>query len=81
MPKRGDPSWVSPGETAPHCGIYRVYHHAHRAPHEVSIERGAVLPQCRVCGTRVQFAPMVIGERLQDDRDLHSDGEEDGKTA
>ena len=80
-PARGDSSWLSPGATAPHSGVYRVYHYAHRAPHEVSIERGTVLPPCHVCGARVQFAPMVVGDRLNEDLDLKSDGEEDGKAA
>jgi hypothetical protein len=51
-------------------GVYRVYHYAHRAPHEVIISAGTVLPKCRNCGDRVQFAPLISGEPLEQDRDL-----------
>ena len=51
-------------------GVYRVYHYAHRSPHEVIVIAGTVLPKCRGCGDRVQFAPLISGEPLESDRDL-----------
>lgn len=69
-PLRTDPSWLRPGMTAPRSGVYRVYHYAHRSPHEVLILAGTVLPKCRGCGDRVQFAPLISGEPLENDRDL-----------
>ena len=74
-PHRTDPSWLKPGQTAPRSGVYRVYHYAHRAPHEVLIVAGTKFPKCRGCGDRVQFAPLIGGEPLEQDRDLAaSDG-------
>ena len=69
-PLRTDSSWFKPGMAVARSGVYRVYHYAHRAPHEVIISAGTVLPKCRNCGDRVQFAPLISGEPLENDRDL-----------
>jgi hypothetical protein len=55
---------------APRSGIYRVYHYAHRTPHEVMITEGTVLPKCRGCGDRVHYAPLISGEPVENDHDL-----------
>ena len=65
--------------TARHAGVYRVYHYAHRAPHEVFIPAGTVLPKCRGCRDRVQFAPLLFSDSY--DRDVDLDGEGDDKAA
>ncbi len=72
MPHRLDPSWLKPGTIAPKSGVYRVYHYAHRAPHEIIVTAGTVLPKCRGCGDKVQFAPLISGEPLESDRDLRA---------
>ncbi len=72
MPHRLDPSWLKPGALAPKSGVYRVYHYAHRAPHEIIVVAGTVLPKCRGCGDKVQFAPLISGEPLEGDRDLQA---------
>jgi hypothetical protein len=69
-PLRTDSSWLKPGMAAPRSGIYRVYHYAHRTPHEIMITAGTVLPKCQRCGDKVQFAPLISGEPLEQDRDL-----------
>ena len=69
MLHRKDPIWYRAGMVAARSGIYRVYHDAHRAPHEVTIEAGT-LPKCRVCGDKVHFAPLITVEPLRSDRDL-----------
>jgi hypothetical protein len=47
-------------------GIYRVHHHDHRLPHEVTLLRGEFFPRCSQCGTAVEFellkaAPEIDG--------------------
>jgi hypothetical protein len=37
------------------------------------IEAGTVLPKCRICGERVQFARFISGEAMRADRDLDGD--------
>ena len=65
--------------TARHAGVYRVYHYAHRAPHEVFIPSGAALPKCHRCGDRVQFAPLLFSDPYYKDVDF--DGKTDNKAA
>jgi hypothetical protein len=65
--------------TARYAGVYRVYHYAHRAPHEVFVPSRAVLPKCHRCGDRVQFAPLLFSDRYDTDVDL--DGETGGNAA
>jgi len=67
---RVDSSWNKPGTLAPRSAVYRVYHYQHRAPHEVFIPAGTVLPSCKHCGQLVQFAPLIIAEPMEQDRDL-----------
>jgi len=69
-PLRTDSSWLKPGMVAPRSGIYSVYHYAHRTPHEIMITAGTVLPKCRRCADKVQFAPLISGEPLEQDHDL-----------
>ena len=61
-----------PGAIAPRSGVYRVHHYAHRMPHLVTITAGAVLPQCRRCGDKVRFAPMIAAESINQDVDFIS---------
>ena len=59
-----------PGATAPRSGVYRVHHYAHRMPHLVTISAGAILPQCKKCGDKVRFVPMIAAERIEADVDF-----------
>jgi hypothetical protein len=43
------------GATVPESGIYRVFHSAHRLPHEVTLFRGNVFPRCSKCQDKVVF--------------------------
>ena len=70
MLHRKESIWFRAGMVATRSGIYRVYHDAHRAPHEVTIEAEMVLPNCRRCGDRVHFAPLITVEPVQSERDL-----------
>ena len=36
------------------------------------ITAGTTLPKCQRCGDKVQFAPLISGEPLEQDRDLAS---------
>jgi hypothetical protein len=67
---RPDSSWLKCGAIAGRSGLYRVHHYAHRAPHTVFIPAGTRLPECRGCGLRVQYAPLIAGETLEADQDL-----------
>lgn len=67
------PDWLRPGMTTRHAGVYRVYHYAHRAPHEVYIPAETLVPACRRCGERVQFAPLLLAGLYDADNDLKSD--------
>ena len=59
-----------PGAVAPRSGVYRVHHYAHRMPHLVTIAAGAVLPECKRCGDKVRFAPMIAAEPINVDVDF-----------
>jgi hypothetical protein len=59
-----------PGSVAPRSGVYRVHHYAHRMPHFVTITAGAVLPECKRCGDKVRFAPMIAAEPINADVDF-----------
>jgi hypothetical protein len=61
-----------PGAIAPRSGVYRVHHYAHRMPHLVTITAGAVLSECRRCGDKVRFAPMIAAESINKDVDFIS---------
>jgi hypothetical protein len=39
----------------PQSGIYRVYHAAHRLPHEVTLLKGEKFPKCQKCSDAVTF--------------------------
>jgi hypothetical protein len=43
------------GATVPESGIYRVFHSAHRLPHEVTLFRGNFFPRCSKCQDEVVF--------------------------
>ena len=58
------------GDIAPHSGIYRVHHYAHRVPHTVIIMGGTTLPKCQRCGDKVRFVLIVAGEPVESDVDL-----------
>ena len=59
-----------PGDVAPHSGIYRVHHYAHRMPHSVIVLDGTVLPKCKRCGENVRFEPTVAAEPIEADLDF-----------
>jgi len=44
-----------PGDLVTHSGIYFALHSQHRVIHELTLTKGEVFPQCRICGTRVSF--------------------------
>ena len=70
----GDPvdssSRFVPGAIAPRSGVYRVHHYAHRMPHLVTVTAGAVLPECKRCGDKVRFAPMIAADPINLDVDF-----------
>ncbi len=59
-----------PGAIAPRSGVYRVHHYAHRMPHLVTISAGTVLPECKRCGGKVRFVPMIAAEPISMDVDF-----------
>ncbi|MBZ5493054.1 MAG: hypothetical protein LAO76_19220 [Acidobacteriia bacterium] len=59
-----------PGVVAPRAGVYRVHHYAHRMPHLVTVTAGMVLPECRRCGDKVRFVPMLAAESINVDVDF-----------
>jgi hypothetical protein len=63
-------SRLVPGAAAPRSGVYRVHHYAHRIPHLVTVTAGTVLPECRRCGNKVRFAPMIAAEPIINDVDF-----------
>lgn len=50
------------GDAIPASGIYRVYHSAHRLPHEVTLLKDEVFPRCQGCCDRVEFEPVRLAE-------------------
>ena len=58
------------GAVALRSGVYRVHHYAHRMPHLVIVVAGTVLPECKRCGDRVRFVPMVAAEPIEADVDF-----------
>jgi hypothetical protein len=58
------------GELASQSGIYRVYHRAHRLPHNVYVNAGSRLPACRRCGNDCEFGLLMAGPDLNADFDL-----------
>ncbi len=65
-----DPGRQRPGEIAPQSGIYRVYHRAHRLPHNVYVSAGTRLPACLRCGNDVEFGLLMSGPEVQTDQDF-----------
>jgi len=63
-------SRLIPGEIAPRSGVYRVHHYAHRMPHLVTVTVGTILPECKRCGDKVRFAPMIAAESIEEDVDF-----------
>jgi hypothetical protein len=57
-------------ESAPHTGIYRVFHYQHRLPHNVVMKEGQRFPPCNKCGVRVSFRLSSAAEALLSDRDF-----------
>ena len=43
------------GTKIQHSGIYRVFHAAHRLPHEVILIAGEEFPRCSKCQDKVKF--------------------------
>jgi YjzC-like protein len=67
-----DRETFKPGETAPESGIYRVVHHAHRLPHDVTIEKGMTFPECGRCGDHARFVYLQTAPFVRDDYDFRS---------
>ena len=76
MPGTDATANLTPGTLAPATGIYVVSHKspAHALPHEVLIDEGVVLPNCKAC-TGVVFSlkshapqPLRENEFFLDDR-------------
>ena len=61
-----------PGDRAPDSGIYRVVHHAHRLPHDVTIAKDTVLPACARCGEHVRFTYLQPASFVADDYDFRA---------
>ena len=59
-----------PGEMAPESGVYRVVHHAHRLPHDVTIEKGTAFPACVRCDARARFVFLQAAPFVRDDYDF-----------
>ncbi|MDP9268678.1 MAG: hypothetical protein M3P27_10210 [Acidobacteriota bacterium] len=68
------------GDLAPHSEIYRVYHRAHRLPHDVYVNAGSRLPVCRRCGRDAEFGLLMAGADLNTDFDF-SRREDDARSA
>lgn len=51
----------------PETGIYKVFHSAHRLPHEVTLLEAQFFPTCSRCGTAVEF------ELFRPALDIHRD--------
>ncbi len=66
----GDPGRQRAGEIVQRSGIYRVYHRAHRLPHNVYVSAGTRLPACLRCGQDVEFGLLMSGPELQSDQDF-----------
>jgi hypothetical protein len=62
------------GAVAPRSGVYRVHHYAHRMPHLVTITAGTILPECKRCGNKVRFVPMIAAEPINVDVDFTDQG-------
>ena len=58
------------GDIAPQSGIYRVYHRAHRLPHNVYVNADSLLPLCRRCGGDAEFGLLMAGADLLTDFDF-----------
>jgi hypothetical protein len=43
-------------------GVYFALHSEHRVVQELTILRGQLFPQCRICGARVTFRLWQAGE-------------------
>lgn len=59
-----------PGVVAPRSGVYRVHHYAHRMPHLVAVIEGMTFPECKRCGAKVRFVPMVAADPIGADIDF-----------
>jgi|ERR1051326_6922396 hypothetical protein len=55
------------GETIPHSGIYRVIHHQHRLPHDVTLLKDEMFPRCAQCRDAVSFE-LLQAARVEMDR-------------
>jgi hypothetical protein len=66
-PLQRDPARLAAGTTAPHSGIYRVYHYQHRLPHSVILLKDDLLPACHSCGDRVEFVELMDGDICEAD--------------
>ena len=53
--RKGFQTRFKPGEASPVSGVYRIYHDAHRAPHDCMLAEGQTFPSCRKCGKKVRF--------------------------
>jgi hypothetical protein len=63
-------SRLVPGAIVSRSGVYKVHHYAHRIPHLVTITAGTALPECKRCGDKVRFVPMIAAEPIATDVDF-----------
>jgi hypothetical protein len=66
----GSSSYFRPNEIVPRSGVYRVRHYAHRLPHTAVVLAGTLLPECKHCGDKVKFIPMVSADPIEKDHDF-----------
>ncbi len=57
------------GDTVPESGIYRVAHHEHRLPHEVTLLEGQRFPACSKCDLAVRFSLLRQVSGIHDRRE------------
>lgn len=69
-PSFDDSGRLRAGEIVSQSGIYRVYHRAHRLPHNVYVAAGSKLPSCLRCGHDVEFGLLMSGAELHTDQDF-----------
>ena len=57
-------------EDVPYSGVYRVFHSAHRASHDVILRTGEVFPRCNKCGEDVHFELIQPVSGIRSDSDF-----------
>lgn len=55
-----------PGDKVVETAIYQVLHRRHALPEQVLLFANDIFPECKVCGTRVQYRMLRRSEAVQD---------------